>query len=396
LIRKGLTVVIIILFVTTGMILSTAQYIEKPQTTSKNNWLYVGGDGPGNYTRIQDAINDSYDGNTVFVYTASSPYYENVVINKSIALIGENRNTTIIDGKRIDNPLWIKASFVNISGFTISNSSDYSGFAGIYVIEKKMWPPDDPPLRLSNISIFNCIIKNNYCGVWFTNTYALNISYCIIHNNSGHRIYIRPSSHVKINNCGINHNGDMYPGAIVIAQDDRFGVSENITISNCSISHNVLAGIWIIENSQDIDIYHNNILENTNYGINVIESNVNIYDNHIFNNGIGEDWNGGIYLQDCIKCITINDNNIETNNQYGLYLLRSSTNSINNNNFINNTCNAYFRQFSLFNHWNGNYWTDWVGLGPKLIKGKLGEVYIPWFQFDWHPAKEPYDVPDMS
>ena len=46
--------------------------------------LYVGGSGLGNYTSIQDAINDSVDGDTVFVYDEGSPYYENLVVNRSI------------------------------------------------------------------------------------------------------------------------------------------------------------------------------------------------------------------------------------------------------------------------------------------------------------------------
>ena len=33
------------------------------------NTLYVGGSGPGNYTKIQDAINDANDGDTVYVYS---------------------------------------------------------------------------------------------------------------------------------------------------------------------------------------------------------------------------------------------------------------------------------------------------------------------------------------
>ncbi|MCD6573584.1 MAG: hypothetical protein J7K95_05780 [Thermoplasmata archaeon] len=58
--------------------------------------LYVGGSGPNNYTHIQDAINDASNGDTIFVY--SGIYYENVVINKSINLFGEAKETTIIDG----------------------------------------------------------------------------------------------------------------------------------------------------------------------------------------------------------------------------------------------------------------------------------------------------------
>jgi hypothetical protein len=45
--------------------------------------LYVGGTGEGNYSRIQDAIDDAVDGDTVFVYDDSSPYYEHIRINKS-------------------------------------------------------------------------------------------------------------------------------------------------------------------------------------------------------------------------------------------------------------------------------------------------------------------------
>lgn len=39
--------------------------------------LYVGGSGPGNYTTIQSAINESSNGDTVFVY--SGIYYDNVI-----------------------------------------------------------------------------------------------------------------------------------------------------------------------------------------------------------------------------------------------------------------------------------------------------------------------------
>ncbi len=42
-----------------------AHGIEKSQSISRGSWLYVGGSGPGNYTKIQDAINDSHEGDTV-------------------------------------------------------------------------------------------------------------------------------------------------------------------------------------------------------------------------------------------------------------------------------------------------------------------------------------------
>ena len=72
--------------------------IEQPSNLSDGNTYYVGGSGPNNYTRIQDAIDNTTGGDTVFVYDDNSPYYERLVIDKSINLIGENRNTTIVDG----------------------------------------------------------------------------------------------------------------------------------------------------------------------------------------------------------------------------------------------------------------------------------------------------------
>jgi len=85
--------------------------------------LYVGGFGPNNYTKIQDAIDNASNGDTVFVYDDSSPYYENIGIDKSINLLGENRETTVISGNKDEEiVIIIKANHVNISHFTITTS----------------------------------------------------------------------------------------------------------------------------------------------------------------------------------------------------------------------------------------------------------------------------------
>ena len=61
-----------------------------PQLNS-GNILYVGGNGSGNYSNIQDAINDANNGYTIFVFNGT--YNENIVVNKSISLIGEDVDT---------------------------------------------------------------------------------------------------------------------------------------------------------------------------------------------------------------------------------------------------------------------------------------------------------------
>lgn len=69
---------------------------EEHYAFSNGNILYVGGSGANNYTSIQDAIDDAENGDIVFVYDDSSPYYECIIINKSIELKGENKYTTVI------------------------------------------------------------------------------------------------------------------------------------------------------------------------------------------------------------------------------------------------------------------------------------------------------------
>jgi pectin methylesterase-like acyl-CoA thioesterase len=100
--RKKLTIGIILLFILTAIIPSAAQKIENaPVPTPGGKWLYVGGNGPGNYTKIQDAIDNASSGDTVFVYHGT--YYEQLRIDIPIRLIGESKNDTIINAKKSNN-----------------------------------------------------------------------------------------------------------------------------------------------------------------------------------------------------------------------------------------------------------------------------------------------------
>ena len=89
---------------------------------SNGNILYVGGSGPGNYSIIQDAIDEASDGDTVFVYSDSSPYDECLELHTRISLIGEDKQSTIILGDCIETLIDVRASQVTISGFTIKRN----------------------------------------------------------------------------------------------------------------------------------------------------------------------------------------------------------------------------------------------------------------------------------
>ena len=83
------------------------------------------------FLTIQKAIESSSDGDTILV--SAGTYYENLnVSNKTMVIIGEDNNTTIIDaenvGKAIYNSCSEPASF-EIHNFTIQNGLSDDGSA---------------------------------------------------------------------------------------------------------------------------------------------------------------------------------------------------------------------------------------------------------------------------
>ena len=143
LLKKGLVIGILVLLAVSSIMPITGSIILKKQVSTDNKVLYilgntrgnisyVGGSGYGNYSKIQYAIDNASDGDTVFVYDDSSPYEESIVVDKSINLIGEDRNTTFINGSTWGKGIvYINADWTNFSGFTIQNIYDYE--TGIYL-----------------------------------------------------------------------------------------------------------------------------------------------------------------------------------------------------------------------------------------------------------------------
>ena len=103
------------------------------------------------YQYIQDGIDAADNGDTVFVYSGiyKKEIYEEIKVNKTIKLIGENKNTTIIDGFGQVYGISIFSDSVFISGFTIKKASD----SGIGIFS-----------NLNTISENN-ITLNDYSGI---------------------------------------------------------------------------------------------------------------------------------------------------------------------------------------------------------------------------------------
>ncbi len=78
---------------------------------------------PDDYPTIGAAIGNASLGDTIFV--KKGIYYEHLRINKSLSLIGEDKEATIIDGGKVDACVIITQNLVNMSGFMIRNSGEW-------------------------------------------------------------------------------------------------------------------------------------------------------------------------------------------------------------------------------------------------------------------------------
>lgn len=232
--RKRLVVGLILLLIGISVIPITAQDTEKlSQPTSRGNWLYVGGSGPGNYTRIQDAINNASNGDTVFVFNGT--YYEHIVINKAIYLIGKNVNTTTI----IDNfsgnshAMLIQHDNVTIKGFTIKGEMTYDaiGLGSDYITIEGNRISSGVGIYVG--SSYNSILYNNItgyglpgslqgCGIYIDSIFSYNI---IEHNSifSGNGISM-PGNHNFINNNLIVQYDStiLYGGSLNVISNNTF------------------------------------------------------------------------------------------------------------------------------------------------------------------------------
>ena len=172
----------------------------------QSNMIYVDDNGGAKYTSIQDAINVSPENYTVFVY--SGIYYENIVINKSINLMGENATTTIIDGNDTGDVIYIsEEGKANISGFTIKNSGNEES------------PDNDAGIDIhsnSNNITGNNISNNNY-GIYSTNSQYNDFSQNVLVLNSVYGMFLHNSDNNIIfdnafssNTCGLRVRGSTY------------------------------------------------------------------------------------------------------------------------------------------------------------------------------------------
>jgi nitrous oxidase accessory protein len=403
--KKWLPVGIILLFVGPCIIPTFAQITEKSFSVPRGNWLYVGGDGPGNYTTIQDAINDAYDGDTVYVFNGT--YYENIELSKRLCLIGEDKKTTIIDGKHEGCTINLSSENAIIKNFTIIgggfDTDDFTYFfrAGIRVTGSNNSICNniftENRLGISGVRVTNLTIKDNTFredGIGFTSYEndgrpILKMSY-FLHTIENNTVNGKPLYYFFNEKDKLIDNWEI--GQLILVN------CTNITIKNISISKTDWGLILAFCNmcSTEKCIFVENSL-----AILIVASNNNVFQ---FNN-ISNSYYRGVVIDYNSNYNKINYNNIDTTFCGVEIEWWSNANVITKNNFLNNNVSGYEHQ-SLFSKWYKNYYNDWVGLKkpilffiPKVIYGmpieKIPRLVMP-VHLDFHPAKEPYNITWMS
>jgi parallel beta-helix repeat protein len=201
--------------------------------------VYAGGSSPGNYTRIQDALDNITVNGTVYVFPGT--YHEHLIITTPVHLISTNKDSTIIDGDNENYVVILKAGNSTLSGFTIIQSEKKFPFAGIYVFS-------------NHNTISNNVLTDNFYGMQlgYTASYNLIANNTIYHNGR----------------CGIYFNHASYNNLIGNIISDHpvngFGLyefSNNNSIMNNTFSDNRYTGVNIRE-SYACKVINNTFIQN--------------------------------------------------------------------------------------------------------------------------------------
>ncbi|UCG69156.1 MAG: right-handed parallel beta-helix repeat-containing protein, partial [Thermoplasmata archaeon] len=207
--------------------------------------LYVNTTGSGGaYTKIQDAINDSKDGDTIYVYIGT--YYENVVINKRVTLIGENRDNTIIDGSDAGHGFHFVVDEAQVMNFVIDHCKGSDNKA-IFIEGSH------------NNYVRNVNIKNSWFGIYLRDTSGNQIQDCYLFRTWSTSLMMYNTSYTVIR--GVTTSSSDFGDGI------RLYMSNHNLVENCDSQYHT-TGITMATDSSNNTILYNYVYEN-DFGIDV-------------------------------------------------------------------------------------------------------------------------------
>ncbi len=310
---------------------------------------------PHEFPTITAALSTAEDGDTIKV--SSGTYQENIVVTKSVHIVGENPATTILIGEggwdRGARPVvTLAADGATLTGLTVEsqNYTQSTLYAmGIYV-------------QADNCKISGCTIRNCYLGIFSSAQADLTIE-----DNT-------------VENC--------------LKDGMRFYGGVSYTIQGNLIKDNAVSGIAL-------QGYFDKVINNTFVGnersLGLGSSYSVVYGNHMLQNA-----ESAIFLAGSNN--TVAANQIE-DNKWGVFvtpqLAAPHDNTFYHNNFVDNSYGVFVNESSPLEFWDGgadlggNYWSDYTAKYPQA--GQSGGIYDAPYQVyegaqDNYPLTAPFDI----
>lgn len=331
--------------------------IEKPMIIHIDDDYdnYTTGWGIDHFNKIQDGINNINESGTIYIYNGI--YSENIDINKTIKLIGEDKFHTIINKLNNNETLKITSNNCTIQNISITNNT-YN--IGIKIIS-------------NNNTLINNIIDGNLNGVSIE-TKSDNVISDNIISNSNDGINLKNTRNTTINNNDIIKNSlngiNLDNSLNVTITDNNFknnGIKITGFLSDCDshiIENNTVneKPILYYKNKKEITIPNdfaqlifvncsNLSIKNINFPNMTIPiqilycSNISIENNHF------ESIKQNALISYYSDYTTITGNTIKGGK--GIYISNSKNNKISQNN-IENTSTAIELQYSNYNNISKN------------------------------------------
>jgi len=304
---------------------------------------------PDDYSTIQEAINNADEGDTIYVRNGT--YYENVVVNKTVSLTGEHKETTIIDGGGTGIGISIIADRVTVHGFWVRNCEvgikvDSDG----NVISSNLVSSNgyDETELLTDQEIHQDYVSPTHR--WYLHNFV-NSSYTAFFNITEHTpaISVQALGHEDVNQLGIglfhDENGDHEPQLQeYVSYGDAKEQNVHVFLVNPPIGQYIIKVLgWEVPG--ELGHFDLKITRYTGYGITFLSSRNNIItENLVTHNPVG------LHLHDCYNT-TMQLNDV-VENVGGIALSDSAACIISNNNASLNDFGSGIRQF-------GNGMTFW-------------------------------------
>ena len=184
-------------------------YVDNDFDNSTDGWEDI------RFKNIQSALDSAEVNDTIFVYIGYYP--ENIMINKSIKLVGEDKDLVIIDGNSERDVIIVNEEADNcfISNFSVtSEEKDYN--YGIHVYS-------------DNVNISNNIVFDNYHGIKLHYSEKSIVFNNFVRDNTNYGIVLDFSSN---NNIFSNNVFSNALAGIYLARSDYNNIKNNKFISS--------------------------------------------------------------------------------------------------------------------------------------------------------------------